>query len=41
VLRDEPVKLTAIVPCLNEEENVEHTYAEIGRELSRYGEVQL
>lgn len=36
-----PIELTAIVPCLNEEENVERAYTEIKRELARYGEVEL
>ena len=40
-LEDGPVDLTAIIPCLNEAENVDHAYAEIKRELARYGEVEL
>jgi len=40
-MNDGPVQLTAIIPCLNEEENIEGAYAEIRRELARYGEVEL
>lgn len=40
-LSDPPVQLTAIIPCLNEEENVERAYTEIKGELARYGEVEL
>jgi hypothetical protein len=36
-----PVELTAIIPCLNEGDNVGRVYAEIKRELARYGEVEL
>jgi polyisoprenyl-phosphate glycosyltransferase len=35
------VDLMAIVPCHNEEDNVEETYAELRRELARYGEPDL
>jgi glycosyltransferase involved in cell wall biosynthesis len=39
--RDGSIDLTAIVPCLNEETNLERAYAEIKGELARYGEVEL
>ena len=35
------VDLTAIIPCHNEEENVQPAYAEIKRELARYGDAEL
>ncbi len=35
------VDLTAIIPCHNEAENVQPAYAEIKRELARYGDAEL
>lgn len=40
-IEDAPVDLTVVIPCFNEQENVDRAYADIKGELARYGEVQL
>jgi hypothetical protein len=38
---DEPFAVTVVIPCLNEEDNIEAVYAAVTAELGRYDDVEI